>query len=104
MKFRIGSRARASKRWRRASATWPTRRKSRTRCCSGSRPGRSSTPARSISSPVADRKPFLLRIDREVLDAVQRWADDDLRSLNGQIEFLLRRALKEAGRKLKTED
>ncbi len=48
--------------------------------------------------PVADRKPFLLRIDREVLQAVQRWADDDLRSLNGQIEFMLRRALKEAGR------
>jgi hypothetical protein len=47
---------------------------------------------------VADRKPFLLRIDREVLDAVQRWADDDLRSLNGQIEFLLRKALGEAGR------
>jgi hypothetical protein len=50
---------------------------------------------------VADRKPFLLRIDREVLDAVQRWADDDLRSLNGQIEFLLRRTLKEVGRELK---
>jgi hypothetical protein len=47
---------------------------------------------------VADRKPFLLRIDRTVLEAVQRWADDDLRSLNGQIEFLLRRALKDAGR------
>ena len=47
---------------------------------------------------MADRKPFLLRIDREVLEAVQRWADDDLRSLNGQIEFLLRRALKEVGR------
>jgi hypothetical protein len=47
---------------------------------------------------VAERKPFLLRIDRDVLDAVQRWADDDLRSLNGQIEFLLRRALKEAAR------
>jgi hypothetical protein len=47
---------------------------------------------------VADRKPFLLRIDREILEAVQRWADDDLRSLNGQIEFLLRRALREAGR------
>ena len=45
-----------------------------------------------------DRKPFLLRIDREVLDGVQRWADDDLRSLNGQIEFLLRRALAESGR------
>jgi hypothetical protein len=47
---------------------------------------------------VADRKPFLLRIDRDILDAVQRWADDDLRSLNGQIEFLLRRGLKDAGR------
>jgi hypothetical protein len=47
---------------------------------------------------VAERKPFLLRIDREVLEAVQRWADTDLRSLNGQIEFILRRALKEAGR------
>ena len=47
---------------------------------------------------MADRKPFLLRIDREILDAVQRWADDDLRSLNGQIEFLLRRILREAGR------
>ena len=47
---------------------------------------------------MAERKPFLLRVDREVLDAVQRWADDDLRSLNGQIEFLLRRALTDAGR------
>jgi hypothetical protein len=54
---------------------------------------------------VSDRKPFLLRIDREILEAVQRWADDDLRSLNGQIEFLLRRALREAGReKGKTEE
>jgi hypothetical protein len=52
---------------------------------------------------VADRKPFLLRIDRDILDAVQRWADDDLRSLNGQIEFLLRRGLKEAGREIKQE-
>jgi hypothetical protein len=47
---------------------------------------------------VAERKPFLLRIDRHVLDAVQRWANDDLRSLNGQIEFLLRDALRRAGR------
>jgi hypothetical protein len=47
---------------------------------------------------VADRKPFLLRIDREILEAVQRWADDDLRSLNGQIEFILRKALRDAGR------
>ena len=47
---------------------------------------------------MADRKPFLLRIDRQVLDALQRWANDDLRSLNGQIEFALRRALQQAGR------
>jgi hypothetical protein len=53
---------------------------------------------------VADRKPFLLRIDRETLDAVQRWADDDLRSLNGQIEFLLRRALRDAGRETSNVD
>ena len=51
---------------------------------------------------MAERKPFLLRIDREVLDAVQRWADDDLRSLNGQIEFLLRRLLKDAGREIRS--
>jgi hypothetical protein len=47
---------------------------------------------------LAERKPFLLRVDREVLDAVQRWAGDDLRSLNAQIEFLLRRALQSEGR------
>ena len=49
---------------------------------------------------MTDRKPFLLRIDREVIDALQRWADDDLRSLNGQIEFLLRKALKDAKREV----
>jgi len=47
---------------------------------------------------MSQRKPFLLRIDAEVLEAVQRWADDDLRSLNAQIEFLLRRAVRETGR------
>jgi hypothetical protein len=47
---------------------------------------------------VAERKPFLLRIDSAVLDAVQRWANDDLRSLNAQIEFVLRDALRRAGR------
>ena len=45
-----------------------------------------------------DRKPFLLRIDPSVLDAVQRWANDDLRSLNAQIEFVLRKVLKQEGR------
>jgi hypothetical protein len=47
---------------------------------------------------MSDRKAFLLRIDPKLLEAVQRWADDDLRSLNAQIEFLLRRALRDAGR------
>ena len=47
---------------------------------------------------MAERKAFLLRIDPAVLDAVQRWANDDLRSLNGQVEFLLRRVLRESGR------
>jgi hypothetical protein len=47
---------------------------------------------------VAEKKSFLLRIDREVLDALQQWASDDLRSLNGHLEFLLRDALKRARR------
>jgi hypothetical protein len=46
------------------------------------------------------RKAFLLRIDPVVLDAVQRWADEDLRSLNGQIEYLLRQAVLKRGAKL----
>ena len=50
---------------------------------------------------MAEKKPFLLRVDRDLLDAVQRWANDDLRSLNGQIEFLLRESLKKAGRAAK---
>ena len=45
-----------------------------------------------------DRKTFPLRLDPAVYDALQRWAGADLRSLNAQIEFLLRRALREAGR------
>ena len=51
-----------------------------------------------MTHPVAQRKAFLLRVEPALLEAVQRWADDDLRSLNGQIEFLLRKALAEAGR------
>ena len=44
------------------------------------------------------RDSFLLRMDPRILAAVRRWAEDDLRSVNGQIEFLLRRALTDAGR------
>ena len=51
---------------------------------------------------MAERKSFLLRIDGSLLDAVRRWADDDLRSLNAQIEFILRNSLKQAGRLPKT--
>jgi hypothetical protein len=47
---------------------------------------------------MSERKAFLLRIDPEVLDALQRWANDDLRSLNAQIEFVLRKVLKQEGR------
>jgi hypothetical protein len=49
------------------------------------------------------RKAFLLRIDPAVLDAVQRWADEDLRSLNGQIEYLLRQAVLKRGARLPDE-
>jgi hypothetical protein len=47
---------------------------------------------------MADRKAFLLRVDPKLLEQLQRWADDDLRSLNGQIEFLLRKALVDSKR------
>ncbi len=52
---------------------------------------------------MAQRKPFLLRMDQQVHEALERWARDELRSVNGQIEFLLRRALQQGGR-LKHED
>jgi len=47
---------------------------------------------------VTERKGILLRLDPAVHDALARWASDDLRSTNAQIEFLLRRALTDAGR------
>jgi hypothetical protein len=47
---------------------------------------------------MAERKPFLLRLDPRLHDVLHRWADDELRSLNAQIEFLLRQAAAKAGR------
>jgi hypothetical protein len=44
------------------------------------------------------RKPFLLRVDPALLDALQRWSNAEMRSLNGQIEYLLRDALRRSGR------
>lgn len=47
---------------------------------------------------MSDKKAYPLRINAGILAAVQRWADDDLRSANAQIEYLLRDALRRAGR------
>ena len=47
---------------------------------------------------MAERKGFPLRLDPEIYDALQRWAAAELRSVNGQIEYLLRAALQDAGR------
>lgn len=50
---------------------------------------------------MAERKPFLLRLDPQLYEALRGWADDELRSVNAQIEFLLRQALRQAGREPK---
>ena len=47
---------------------------------------------------MSEKKAYPLRINAEVLDAIQRWADDELRSVNAQIEYVLRDALRKAGR------
>ncbi|MCW5715808.1 MAG: Arc family DNA-binding protein [Bauldia sp.] len=47
---------------------------------------------------MVERKAFPLRIAKDVFDAMQRWADDDIRSVNAQIEFVLREALNRRGR------
>jgi hypothetical protein len=47
---------------------------------------------------MAQKKPFVLRLDPEVLKAVEKWAADEFRSTNGQLEYLISKALKEAGR------
>ncbi len=47
---------------------------------------------------MAKRDSFLLRINPAILEALRRWSDDELRSVNAQIEFILTRALKDAGR------
>jgi hypothetical protein len=52
---------------------------------------------------VAAKKPFLLRVDPQTLERLQKWADDELRSLNGHIEYLLRKALRDTGRLKKEE-
>ncbi len=53
---------------------------------------------------MTQRKAFLLRLDPVTYEALQRWADADLRSLNAQIEFLLRDALRQGGRLRSSEE
>ncbi len=53
---------------------------------------------------MAEKKAYPLRINAEVLDALQRWSNDELRSLNAQIEYVLRDALRKAGRLPKVAD
>ncbi|OFZ29330.1 MAG: Arc family DNA binding domain-containing protein [Bdellovibrionales bacterium RIFCSPHIGHO2_01_FULL_40_29] len=45
-----------------------------------------------------EKKPFLLRVNADLLEAYQKWSDDELRSLNGQLDYVLRKALRESGR------
>jgi hypothetical protein len=52
---------------------------------------------------MAQKKDFLLRIDPELWNQLQAWAADELRSVNGQIEFILRKAIEAKGRKLPDE-
>jgi len=52
---------------------------------------------------MAQKKPFVLRLDAEVLKAVEKWAGDEFRSTNGQLEWIISKALKEANR-LKTKN
>lgn len=53
---------------------------------------------------MSEKKAYPLRINAEVLSAMQRWSDDELRSLNAQIEYILRDALRKAGRLPKAGD
>ncbi len=53
---------------------------------------------------MSKREAFLLRTDPKVLEALRRWADDELRSVNAQLDFVLRTALRRAGRLGKADD
>jgi len=53
---------------------------------------------------VSERKPFLLRLDEKLYEELRRWADDELRSVNAQIEFVLRRAVEERRRRASSSE
>jgi hypothetical protein len=50
---------------------------------------------------MAQKKPFVLRLDPELLKAVEKWASDEFRSTNGQLEWIISKALRDSGRKIK---
>ena len=51
-----------------------------------------------MAGSAGTRKAFLVRLDPQILELLQKWAADELRSVNGQVEYILRQALREAGR------
>lgn len=53
---------------------------------------------------MAKKKPFVLRLDPDLLDSVEKWAADEFRSTNGQLEWLINKALKDAGRIKKNQE
>jgi hypothetical protein len=53
---------------------------------------------------MAEKKTFVVRIDAPTFEAIEKWAADEFRSVNGQMEWLINRALKEAGRTVKKPD
>lgn len=66
--------------------------------------GRPLTVGLRMGSRRVSRTSFLLRLDPRVLDALKRWADDELRSVNGQVDYVLRAALRDAGRLKEPEE
>lgn len=53
---------------------------------------------------MAAKKPFALRLDEKMMKAVEKWAEDEFRSTNGQLEWIIREALKKAGRLPKSKE
>ncbi|WP_045523874.1 Arc family DNA-binding protein [Neobacillus niacini] len=53
---------------------------------------------------MAEKKRFLLRIDQQIYDALEKWAEDEFRSVNAQIEIIIKKGLKDSGRLKKTDN
>jgi hypothetical protein len=53
---------------------------------------------------MSEKKPFVLRIDRDIMSAIEKWAADEFRSVNGQIEWMLSKSLRDAKRLKKNKN